>query len=80
MMETNNRQLTFNGKSFAVVLDDGEYTLLVPLDEEADADGFIPCLWSKRDEQTGRLKEPAEPDGYDIRYHVKSGEIDLVEL
>jgi len=80
MMETNNRQLTFNGKPFAVILDDGEYALLIPLDEEADADGFISCLWSQRDELTGRLLEPSKPEGYDIRYHVKSGEIDLVEL
>jgi len=80
MIESNSRQLTFNSKPFAVVLDEGEYTLLIPLDEEADKDGFVRCFWSQRDELTGRLKEPAEPNGYDIRYHVKSGEIDLVEL
>jgi len=80
MINANSRQVTFNSKTFAVVLDEGEYILLIPLDEEADADGFIPCLWSQRDELTGRLLEPSKPDGYSIRYHVQSGEIDLVEL
>jgi len=80
MINANSRQVTFNGKSFAVVLDEGEYILLIPLDEEADANGFVRCFWSQRDELTGRLLEPSEPEGYDIRYHVKSGEIDLVEL
>jgi len=79
MIESNSRQVTFNGKTFAVVLDEGEYILLISLDEEADADGFIRCLWSRRDELTGRLLEPSKPDGYVVRYHVLSGEIELIE-